>query len=101
MEAQLYRKLRAVSKPFAFEEYRKEKIRERVAAKRTMRTKDKKQIGTNAKLKEKLETLRKDAKDRGAGSKLKKAAKRAESLLTDDRFAKLFENPDFEIEEVG
>lgn len=99
MDIRLYKKLKSVSEPFAFEEFRKKKIAEKLESKRGMRTKEKKKLGTNAELKQILESKAKDVKK--ASGKKKQTGKSAENILTDDRFKKLFDNPDFQIEKAS
>eukprot|EP00929_Paragymnodinium_shiwhaense_P014634 TRINITY_DN122563_c0_g1_i1.p1 TRINITY_DN122563_c0_g1~~TRINITY_DN122563_c0_g1_i1.p1 ORF type:complete len:539 (+),score=148.81 TRINITY_DN122563_c0_g1_i1:123-1739(+) len=104
MDHRLYGRLKSAMDPFAFEEYRKKKIRERLEAKRTMRTKVKKKEDVskvNPKLQEQLQTALDDGNLEGASKKRKDAATRAQKLLTDDRFDLLFNDPDFAIAEQG
>lgn len=98
MDVRLYKKLKMVSEPFAFEEFRKKKIAEKLESKRGMRTKEKKKLGTNAELKSLLESKAKEAKKKNATKKSLKAGDAATKVLGDDRFKKLFDNPDFQME---
>ena len=93
----LYNKVRAVAKPFEYNEYRTQKIKERMEEKRTSRIAPKtnpndKKI--SAKVNPELaRRLQSKASDRT------KAGKAAKALAEDDRFGSLFSNPDFEIDE--
>ncbi len=101
IDHKLHQKLKTQSQPFAFEEYKKKQVEERLTEKRKMRVKEKKKLGTNAQLKERLENAIAEAEGKqGPSAKRLKAAQHAKSVLQDDRFAKMFENPDFEIEKV-
>lgn len=91
IDIRLYNKAKAIADPFAFERYRKEKIAKQIEQSRPARLKLKSKLPkVNAELAEKLLT----EQDAGS-SKLKAAAK---SLLQDDRFKGMFENPDFEVD---
>jgi ribosome biogenesis protein ENP2 len=90
----LYNRIRAVAKPFEYSEYRSRKIRERMEEKRASRIAPK--VAPKAKAK-----VNPDLADRlraKAGDKTK-AGKVARALVEDDRFGRLFDNPDFEIDE--
>lgn len=90
----LYNRVRAVAKPFEYEDYRKKKIKEKLEEKQKSRiapksTKQKKRL-VNADLAKELEFK--------AGKKTK-TSKVAQNMLEDNRFSNLFENPDFQIDE--
>ncbi len=90
----LYNRIRAVAKPFEYSEYRSKKIKERMEEKRASRIAPK--VAPKAKAK-----VNPDLADRlqaKAGDKTK-AGKVARALVEDDRFGRLFDNPDFEIDE--
>lgn len=93
----LYNKVRAVAKPFEYNEYRSQKIKERMEEKRTSRIAPKthpneKKISArvNPELASRLQSK---ASDRT------KAGRAAKALVEDDRFGSLFSNPDFKIDE--
>jgi len=90
----LYNKVRAVAKPFEYEEYRKKKIKEKLEEKRKSRIapkkSQKKKRLVNSNLARELEIK--------AGKKTK-TSKVAKNMLEDDRFKNLFDNPDYEIDE--
>lgn len=88
MDVRLYKKAKSVANPFEFEEYRKKKIRETIEKDREHRVQVNKLPKVNKDLALKLINDQSNAK--------KKAE--ATSLLNDDRFKKLFENPDFEVD---
>lgn len=101
MEVKMFQKLKMASEPFAYEEYRKKKIAEKVASKRKMRvTPRQPKVAANENLHKKLLTDVDDGGDALASQKGKKAADKASALLADARFGQLFSNPDFEIEET-
>ncbi|KAL3281005.1 hypothetical protein HHI36_004229 [Cryptolaemus montrouzieri] len=89
VDVRLYRKAKSVSDPFAFEEYRKKKIREVIEKDRVTRVQVDKLPKVNKELALKL---------MDTNSKNKKKNEMQTSLLSDDRFKNLFNNPDFEID---
>lgn len=122
IEMKLYSKLRAVSKPFEYEEHRKKLIRDKIAAKRQSRITPLKRLPkVNKALAEKY--MRRDGLvdgksnnkknnnnddgdvddhnvDEGSGGGgVKKSTKSKITPLIDERFAKLFENEEFEVDE--
>ncbi|KAJ8963823.1 hypothetical protein NQ314_005365, partial [Rhamnusium bicolor] len=88
MDIRLYKKAKSVADPFDFEEYRKKKIRETIEKDRTNRVQIKTLPKVNKDLALKL-------MDNQINNKKKKEG--SASLLNDNRFKDLFENPDFEI----
>mmetsp|Transcript_30332 Transcript_30332/g.69783 ORF Transcript_30332/g.69783 Transcript_30332/m.69783 type:complete len:537 (-) Transcript_30332:20-1630(-) len=99
MHHRLHTKLKAATEPFAYEEYRKQRVQQKLEAQRTMRTKLKSKVEVNKGLHEKLREAAEDAADQGASNKRKAAGEKAKALLTDSRFRDLFANPDFSMEE--
>jgi ribosome biogenesis protein ENP2 len=89
MDVRLYKKAKSVANPFEFEEYRKKKIRETIEKDRGNRVQVHKLPKVNKDLALKL--MNDQTKD-------KKKKESAGSLLQDSRFARLFENPDFEVD---
>ena len=92
----LYNRIRAVAKPFEYSEYRSRKIKERMEEKRASRIAPKASVVQRAKAKvnpDLADRLQAKARDRT------KAGKVAKALVEDDRFGRLFDNPDFEIDE--
>lgn len=81
IDIRLYKKAKSLSEPFAFEKYRRQKIREKIEEDRQNRVKTKK-----------LPNVNKDL-----ALKLMNDPKKS-SLLEDDRFSTLFKNPDFQID---
>ncbi|PHJ22549.1 embryo sac development arrest eda7 [Cystoisospora suis] len=98
MDSKLYRKLQETLTPFAFEEYRREKIRQKASESEKMRIEIRhKQPKANSALARRLE----ETALAGASAGTKKGRKQQEAarqLLKDERFERLFSNPDFEIE---
>ncbi|XP_047108300.1 nucleolar protein 10 [Schistocerca piceifrons] len=89
VDIRLYRKAKSVAEPFAFEQYKKKRIREKIEEERANRVKLQKLPKVNKDLALKLmdeETNVKKKKNTGT------------NLLKDERFKALFENPDFEVD---
>ncbi|KAK2155613.1 hypothetical protein NP493_2061g00051 [Ridgeia piscesae] len=91
MDIRLYHKAKSLAEPFAYEEYRRSKIREKIEHERANRVKVKKLPRVNKDLAEKLleEEQRTDSKKR---------QKVATGLLKDDRFSQMFSNTAFQID---
>jgi len=91
----LYNRVRAVAKPFEYNEYRSKKIKERMEEKRASR------IAPRANAAAAREKVNPDLADRlrAKASDRTKSGKVAKALVEDDRFGGLFRNPDFEIDE--
>lgn len=88
MDIRLYKKAKSVANPFEFEEYRRRKIRETIEKDRGNRV----QLNN-------LPKFNKDLALKLMGDQTNKKKKDgAQSLLKDDRFKALFENPDFEVD---
>lgn len=98
MDINLYNRVKAVANPFAYEDYRKKKLKERLDAKRASRIAPKKdptkktKATVNPSLAERLEEKVKAGSDTKAG-------KVASKLLGDDRFGSLFTDSAFAIDE--
>ncbi|VVC44623.1 Hypothetical protein CINCED_3A023654 [Cinara cedri] len=88
VDIRLYRKSKSVIEPFAFEQYRKQKVREKIESNRINRVQVKKLPSINKEFALKL------INDEREGKKNKITT----SLLKDDRFKALFENPDFQVD---
>lgn len=96
----LYKQLKSVTEPFAYEQYRQQKVQERLKEKRQMRIPVKQQVNVNQALLERLEEQAKSAK-KAISRKQVKQSETAGTLLQDSRFiSKLFANPDYQIEKV-
>ena len=94
----LYNRIRDVAKPFEYNEYRTQKIKERMEEKRASRIAPKANNGTTHKVKAKVNPDLAERLEAKAGSRTK-TGKIAKALVEDDRFGGLFSNPDFEIDE--
>ncbi|XP_071438610.1 nucleolar protein 10 [Hetaerina americana] len=95
MDVRLYRKALSIADPFAFERYKKQKIKEKIDLERKNRVQLKKLPQVNKELALKLmdeENKRKLKLEEG------KKVKPGSNLLQDNRFKALFENPDFEVD---
>lgn len=90
MDNRLYNKAKTIAEPFAYEDYRKSKIREKIEQERANRVRLKKLPKVNRDLAEKLM----DVKEIGTN---KKKVKETTTLLEDDRFSAMFSNPEFQI----
>jgi len=101
MDHRLHTKLKAATEPFAFEEYRKAKIKQKLDKLRTMRTRVKTKVSVNPQLHQKLLLAAEEGKEKDASKKRRAAASKAEQMLGDDRFKDVFEDPDFAIQEKG
>ena len=92
IDVRLYNKAKLVVDPFAFERFRKEKIRQEIESERQPRLQIKSKLPkVNQELALKL--LDEETAEPKAG----KAKKQTGNLLQDDRFKAMFENTDFEI----
>lgn len=93
IDIRLYHKAKSLAEPFAFEEYRKKRIQDKIEEERSNRVRLKKLPKVNRSLAEKLIDEKKDAR--------KEALKTSEvrNPLGDDRFSAMFSNPDFQVNE--
>ncbi|XP_015515653.1 nucleolar protein 10 [Neodiprion lecontei] len=89
MDARLYRKARDVAQPFNFDEYQRKQIRKKIEEERTNRVQVSKLPSVNKRLAQKLLDNELDPK----------AKRKTPSLLKDNRFKPLFEDPNFEVDE--
>jgi ribosome biogenesis protein ENP2 len=96
VDAKLHAKAVSLSQPFAYEQWRKQRLEEKLAAKTAGRIAPvlKPKVKVNAEL---AEDLRAPAKKRSFGSKGDESEVPKGALLDDSRFASLFTNPDFAI----
>ncbi|XP_060089916.1 nucleolar protein 10 [Heteronotia binoei] len=95
MDIRLYHKVKMMVNPFAYEEYRKEKIRQKIEEARAQRVQLKKLPKVNKELALKLI----EEGEENLQSGRRKKQKKTPSILTDDRFKVMFENPDFQVDE--
>merc|ERR1719230_666189 len=78
MDHRLHAKLKAAANPFAFEEYRKQRVRDRMEAKRTMRTRVKKnKVEVNKDLHRRLQVTVDEGGDEGVSKKRREAGAKA------------------------
>ncbi|XP_036397964.1 nucleolar protein 10 [Megalops cyprinoides] len=96
MDIRLYHKVKTMANPFAYEEYRKDKIRQKIEETRTQRVQVKKLPKVNKELAIKLMEEGDDEEEQ-AGRK--KKGKAMPSILSDNRFKVMFENPDYQVDE--
>ncbi|XP_064626455.1 nucleolar protein 10-like [Lineus longissimus] len=89
MDMRLFRKAKAIADPFAYDEYRMQKIKQKMDEQRANRVQIKKLPKVNKMLAEKLMDQEEEP--------LKKK-KGIPNLLKDERFSALFANPDFEVD---
>ncbi|KAM6083504.1 nucleolar protein 10 [Chlamydotis macqueenii] len=95
MDIRLYHKAKMMANPFAYEEYRREKIRQKIEETRAQRVQLKKLPKVNKELALKL--IEEEGEEQQVTRKRKQ--KNLPSLLKDDRFKIMFENPDFQVDE--
>ncbi|KAK2091964.1 Nucleolar protein 10 [Saguinus oedipus] len=95
MDIRLYHKVKLLVNPFAYEEYRKDKIRQKIEETRAQRVQLKKLPKVNKELALKLI----EEEEEKQKSAWKKKVKSLPNILTDDRFKVMFENPDFQVDE--
>ncbi|KAL4235680.1 Nucleolar protein 10 [Mactra antiquata] len=93
LDIRLYHRAKALAEPFAFEEYRKSKIREKIESERANRVNVKKLPKVNKELAQKLIDVHE-----GDADVTKVKLKAGRTLLKDDRFSAMFVNPDFQID---
>ncbi|XP_053701995.1 nucleolar protein 10 isoform X1 [Synchiropus splendidus] len=96
MDIRLYHKVKQMANPFAYEEYRKDKIRQKIEESRTHRVQLKKLPAVNKELALKL---MQEGDEEDQLSSRKKKGKAAPTILGDDRFKVMFENPDYQVDE--
>ncbi|EGU11656.1 nucleolar rRNA processing-related protein [Rhodotorula toruloides ATCC 204091] len=120
VDLRLYTKARAIANPFQYAEHRDKLIRDKLAAEQESRIRGAKKaagaavagVKVNKQLarraREAEEKLRKreageedEDDEEGRRKRKKKVQAETPSLLKDDRFADLFTNPDFEIDEAS
>eukprot|EP00118_Oscarella_pearsei_P003857 m.16028 g.16028 ORF g.16028 m.16028 type:complete len:676 (+) comp26690_c0_seq2:18-2045(+) len=89
MDIRLYRKAKSIAEPFAYEEYRKKKIQRKIEEGRASRVRLKKLPKVNTQLAEKLLD----------GKKAEAQATNFANPLGDERFSRLFTDPDFQVNE--
>ncbi|KAL4706040.1 hypothetical protein ACJJTC_014262 [Scirpophaga incertulas] len=87
VDVRLYKRAKSIADPFAFEEYKKRKIREKIEQERPSRLK----VDDN------LPKVNRELASRILNSGGKKK-NQSSNLLKDDRFKAMFENPDFEVD---
>uniref|UniRef100_A0A8C6V0P4 Nucleolar protein 10 n=1 Tax=Neogobius melanostomus TaxID=47308 RepID=A0A8C6V0P4_9GOBI len=96
MDMRLYHKVKSMANPFAYEEYRKDKIRQKIEESRTQRVPLTKLPKVNKELALKL---MEEGDDEAELASRKKKGKSVPSILGDDRFKVMFENPDYQVDE--
>ncbi|XP_066453384.1 nucleolar protein 10 [Eleutherodactylus coqui] len=94
IDIRLYNRVKAMVNPFAYEEYKREKIRQKIEEARAQRVQIKKLPKVNKDLALKL--LEEEEEERPLK---KKKQKKMPNILSDDRFKVMFENPDYQVDE--
>lgn len=94
IDIRLYHKVKAMVNPFAYEEYKREKIRQKIEETRAQRVQIKKLPKVNKEL-----ALKLIEEEDGEYAIQKKRQKKMPNILSDDRFKVMFENPDFQVDE--
>ncbi|XP_050549656.1 nucleolar protein 10 isoform X2 [Spodoptera frugiperda] len=87
VDVRLYKRAKSIADPFAFEQYKKRKIREKIEQERPSRLK----------VEDNLPKVNRDLASKLMDDSGRKK-KQTTNLLKDDRFKALFENPDFEVD---
>ncbi|XP_034015515.1 nucleolar protein 10 isoform X1 [Thalassophryne amazonica] len=98
MDIRLYHKVKSMANPFAYEEYRKDKIRQKIEETRTQRVQIERQKLPKVN-KELALKLLEEGDDTAQMASRKKKGKALPSILGDDRFKVMFENPDYQVDE--
>ncbi len=97
MEMKLYNKLRAVSKPFEYEEHRKKRIKEKIDEKRSSRIIPQKRLPkVNKELAEKLLRGKSRKSDLADDSNTPETDARGQEDIVDSRFSSLFSREEFQ-----
>ncbi|KAF7492906.1 Nucleolar protein 10 [Sarcoptes scabiei] len=100
IDLRLYRKAFELSKPFAYEEYRKQKIKEKIDADRFDRVQIAEELPKiNRSLAERLIREDKDQTDAKKNATKRTNQKFKPNPMKDDRFKAMFSDPNFEIDE--
>ncbi|KAK7142886.1 hypothetical protein R3I94_012281 [Phoxinus phoxinus] len=94
MDIRLYHKVKTMANPFAYEEYRKDRIRQKIDESRAQRVQLKKLPKVNKEL-----ALKLMEESELPSKKRKKKANAVDNLLMDDRFKVMFENPEYQVDE--
>ncbi|XP_075720001.1 nucleolar protein 10 isoform X1 [Rhinoderma darwinii] len=94
IDIRLYHKVKAMVNPFAYEEYKREKIRQKIEETRAQRVQIKKLPKVNKEL-----ALKLLEEEDGERPFMKKKQKKMPNILSDDRFKVMFENPDYQVDE--
>lgn len=94
MDMKLYSKAKAASNPHAFEEYRKSRIKQKLDDERTNRVQ---LLNALPKVNRRLAAKILQKKEQSIASKTETPDKK--TILEDERFKAMFENPDFSIKE--
>uniref|UniRef100_A0A8C2XJU2 Nucleolar protein 10 n=1 Tax=Cyclopterus lumpus TaxID=8103 RepID=A0A8C2XJU2_CYCLU len=97
MDIRLYHKVKSMANPFAYDEYRKDKIRQKIEESRTQRVPVKKLPKVNKELALKL--MEQGDEEAELASRKKKGKQVLPSVLGDERFKVMFENPDYQVDE--
>uniref|UniRef100_A0A672HS61 Nucleolar protein 10 n=1 Tax=Salarias fasciatus TaxID=181472 RepID=A0A672HS61_SALFA len=95
MDIRLYHKVKTMANPFAYEEYRKDKIRQKIEESRTHRV----QVKALPKVNKELALKLMEEGDDEAEEAARKKKGKVRNLLGDDRFKVMFENPDYQVDE--
>ncbi|XP_022662202.1 nucleolar protein 10-like [Varroa destructor] len=98
IDTRLYYKAKELSQPFAYEEYKKKKIKERLNSTRVDRVPDKRTMdlpAVNKRVAQRLLEKEQELKE----SNDKKKMKKFNNPMKDPRFSAMFSNPEFEVDE--
>eukprot|EP01135_Chromosphaera_perkinsii_P005224 Nk52_evm7s326 gene=Nk52_evmTU7s326 len=100
MDIRLYNKAKLIADPFAYEDYKKKKIKEKIEEQRNNRIKVTKKLPkVNKAIAKQLMEEESLIEKKAISGKAAKSAEDRVAALHDDRFSSMFTNPDFEIDE--
>lgn len=98
MDMRLYTKAKQLVNPFAYEEYRQRKIREKLDEQRTERVQAKRLPKVNRDLAERIMLEQTEDISSSKSKRKRQQQKGGANLLEDSRFRALFENPEFQVD---
>lgn len=101
MDARLYNKVKAAADPFAYDEWRKKKLKEKVEAKQSNRITIQRRLPTinRATAERILQNDAKRKKNSKEGEEEDETDKSFSNPLGDDRFSRMFTSSDFQVDE--
>lgn len=96
IDLRLYEKAKLIANPFAFEEYKQQKVREKIEKERESRIRAKNRLpAVNKKIAQRIMEQQQQQQQKKEGEK----SATASNPLVDERFRDMFADPDFQIDE--